>query len=80
MVILSLTFVSSAFVPIDSLPDGLRQVAEANPFTVAVDAMRALWIGDPAGNSIWGAVVWSLGLIAVFAFLSVQRYKRAVSA
>ena len=42
--------------------------------------MRALWIGDPAGNSIWGAVVWSLGLIAVSAFLSVQRYKRAVSA
>jgi ABC transporter DrrB family efflux protein len=80
MVIFPLTFISSAFVPIDSLPDGLRQFAEANPFTVAVDAMRALWIGDPAGNSIWGAVVWSLGLIGVFAWLSVGRYKRAVSA
>jgi ABC transporter DrrB family efflux protein len=80
MVIFPLTFISSAFVPIDSLPDGLRQFAEGNPFTVAVDAMRALWIGDPAGNSIWGAVVWSLGLIGVFAWLSVGRYKRAVSA
>ena len=80
MVIFPLTFISSAFVPIDTLPDGLQQIAEANPFTVAVDAMRALWIGDPAGNSIWGAVVWSSGLIALFALLSVRRYKRAVSA
>jgi ABC transporter DrrB family efflux protein len=80
MVIFPLTFISSAFVPIDSLPDGLQQFAEANPFTVAVDAMRSLWIGDPAGNSIWGAIVWSLGLIALFGWLSVGRYKRAVSA
>jgi ABC-2 type transport system permease protein/oleandomycin transport system permease protein len=80
IVIFPLTFISSAFVPIETLPDGLRQFAEVNPFTVAVDAMRALWIGDPAGNSIWGAVLWSLGITAVFGFLSVQRYKRAVSA
>jgi ABC transporter DrrB family efflux protein len=80
MVIFPLTFISSAFVPIESLPNGLEQFAEGNPFTVAVDAMRALWIGDAAGNSIWGAVVWSLGLVGLFGFLSVQRYKRAVSA
>ncbi len=80
LVIFPLTFISSAFVPIDTLPDGLRQFAEVNPFTVAVDAMRALWIGDPAGNSIWGALVWSLGLTGLFAWLSVQRYKRTVSA
>jgi ABC transporter DrrB family efflux protein len=80
MVIFPLTFISSAFVPIDTLPDGLQQVAEVNPFTVAVDAMRALWIGDPAGNSIWGAVLWSVGLTVLFATLSVRRYKRSVSA
>jgi ABC transporter DrrB family efflux protein len=80
LVIFPLTFISSAFVPIDTLPDGLKQFAEVNPFTVAVDAMRALWIGDPAGNSIWGAVVWSLGLTGLFSWLSVQRYKRTVSA
>ena len=79
MVIFPLTFISSAFVPIDTLPDGLRQFAEVNPFTVAVDAMRALWIGDPAGNSIWGAVLWSIGLSVVFSWLAVRRYKRAVS-
>jgi ABC-2 type transport system permease protein/oleandomycin transport system permease protein len=80
LVIFPLTFISSAFVPIDTLPEGLRQFAEVNPFTVAVDAMRALWIGDPAGNSIWGALLWTLGLIAVFSWLAVDRYKRAVSA
>jgi ABC transporter DrrB family efflux protein len=80
MVIFPLTFISSAFVPLDTLPAGLEEVAEVNPFTIAVDAMRALWIGDPAGNSIWGAVLWSIGLAALFAMLSVNRYKRAVSA
>jgi ABC transporter DrrB family efflux protein len=80
MIIFPLTFISSAFVPLDSLPAGLQQFAEVNPFTVVVDALRALWIGDPAGNSIWGAVLWSFGLIAFFAYLSVWRYKRAVSA
>jgi hypothetical protein len=29
-----------------------------NPFTIVVNAMRALWVGAPAGNAVWGAVVW----------------------
>jgi ABC transporter DrrB family efflux protein len=74
-----LTFVSSAFVPVASLPDGLRQFAEVNPFTVVVDAMRHLWLGAPAHNYVWGAVVWSLAIIAVFAPGAVARYRRAAS-
>jgi ABC-2 type transport system permease protein/oleandomycin transport system permease protein len=72
-----LTFISSAFVPVASMPDGLRQFAEVNPFTIVVDAMRHLWLGAPAGNSVWGAVVWSFVIIAVFAPLAVARYRRA---
>jgi hypothetical protein len=45
-----------------------------------VDAVRALWVGAPAGNSVWGAVAWSLGFIAVLAPLCVSRYRRAVTA
>ena len=45
-----LTFISSAFVPVDSMPAALQWFAEINPFTVVVDAMRALWLGAPAGN------------------------------
>jgi len=77
IVVFPLTFVSSAFVPVDSMPDGLRQFAEVNPFTYVVDALRHLWLGAPAGNSVWGAVVWSLVIVAVFAPLAVARYRRA---
>jgi ABC-2 type transport system permease protein/oleandomycin transport system permease protein len=74
-----LTFISSAFVPVESMPSALQAFAEINPFTIVVDAMRALWLGAPAGNSVWGAVVWSLVIIAVFAPLAVARYRRAAS-
>ena len=39
--------------------------------------MRSLWVGAPAHNSVWGAVAWSLVIIAVFAPLAVSRYRRA---
>jgi len=74
-----LTFASSAFVPVESMPSWLRSFAEVNPFTVVVDAMRSLWVGEEAGDSIWGALAWTVGLIAVFAPLAVSRYRRAVS-
>ncbi|HZO05762.1 MAG TPA: ABC transporter permease [Solirubrobacterales bacterium] len=73
-----LSFISSAFVPIDSMPAVLQTFAEVNPFTIVVDAMRALFLGTPAGNNVWGAFAWSIGIAVVFAFLSIARYKRAV--
>jgi ABC transporter DrrB family efflux protein len=76
--IFPLTFISSAFVPVESMPAGLEAFAEVNPFTTTVDAMRALWLDTPAGNDVWGAVLWALGLSVLFAFLSVRRYQRAV--
>jgi ABC transporter DrrB family efflux protein len=78
LLIFPLTFVSSAFVPVDSMPGVLQAFAEVNPFTIVVDAMRALFLGAPAGNDVWGAVLWSIGIAAVFAALSVAKYKRAV--
>jgi ABC-2 type transport system permease protein/oleandomycin transport system permease protein len=77
IVVFPLTFVSSAFVPVDSMPAGLSDFAEVNPFTVVVDAIRHLWLGAPAGNSVWESVVWSFAIIAVFAPLAVARYRRA---
>ncbi len=78
ILIFPLTFVSSAFVPPETMPASLQWFAEWNPFSVTVNAIRALFIGDPAGNSVWGAIAWSLGIAAVFAFLAVTKYKRAV--
>ncbi|MGB9185395.1 MAG: ABC transporter permease [Solirubrobacteraceae bacterium] len=74
-----LTFISSAFVPVQSMPAVLRAFANVNPFTIVVDAMRHLWIGSPAGNYVWGSVVWALVIIAVFAPLAVARYRRAAA-
>ena len=71
-----LTFISSAFVPVKSMPAALEWFAEINPFTIVVDAMRTLWLDAP-GGSVWGAVAWSLAIIALFAPLAVARYRTA---
>jgi ABC transporter DrrB family efflux protein len=77
--IFPLTFASSVFVPANSMPDGLRQFAEANPFTTISDAARSLWIGTPAHTDVWMAFVWCVGLIVVFAPLAVARYRRVAA-
>jgi ABC-2 type transport system permease protein/oleandomycin transport system permease protein len=77
--IFPLTFASSVFVPVDSMPDGLRQFAEVNPFTTVSDAVRSLWIGTPAHTDVWMAFVWCAVLIAVFAPLAVARYRRVAA-
>jgi ABC transporter DrrB family efflux protein len=74
-----LTFISSAFVPTESMPQVLEWFADVNPFTIVVNAMRALWLGAPAGNDVWGAFLWSFVIIAVFAPLAVARYRRTSS-
>jgi ABC transporter DrrB family efflux protein len=79
-VIFPLTFLSSAFVPPDTLPEPLKTFAlDINPFSYMVDAVRALFLGTPAGNDVWVTVLWCIGLIALFSTLSVARYRRAVS-
>jgi ABC transporter DrrB family efflux protein len=79
IVVFPLTFISSAFVPVASMPAGIRDFAEVNPFTVVVDALRSLWLGAPAHNYVWGAVVWALVIVALFGTLAVARYRRAAA-
>jgi ABC transporter DrrB family efflux protein len=77
-ILFPVTFVSSAFVPPETMPSWLEPVAEHNPFTTMVDAARALFVDTPAGNDIWLAIVWALVITAVFGALSIWRYRRAV--
>jgi ABC transporter DrrB family efflux protein len=79
MAIFPLTFASSAFVPVQSMPGWLRAFAEVNPFTIMTDAMRGLWLGADVGNAVAGAVAWSAGITVVFSVLAVSRYRRAVT-
>jgi ABC-type multidrug transport system permease subunit len=78
-ILFPITFISSAFVPTETMPGWLQPFAEHNPFSTMVDAARALFLSPPAGNSVWLAVVWSLAIVAVFGPLSAWRYRRAVT-
>jgi ABC transporter DrrB family efflux protein len=78
-ILFPVTFVSSAFVPVASMPSWLQPIAEHNPFTYMVNAARALFLGIPAGSDVWLALLWTLGIIAVFAPLSAWRYRRVVA-
>jgi ABC-2 type transport system permease protein len=77
--IFPLVFASSVYVPVATMPDGLRQFARANPFTTLTDAVRSLWLGTPANTDVWMSVVWCVALVAVFAPLAVIRYRRVAA-
>ncbi|MEJ7876270.1 MAG: ABC transporter permease [Solirubrobacterales bacterium] len=79
MTIFPLTFISSAFVPVESMPAALEAFANANPFTTAVDAMRHLWQGAPANTDVWVAFLWTIAITIVFFFISTAKYKSATS-
>jgi ABC transporter DrrB family efflux protein len=73
-----LTFVSSAFVPTDSMPGVLRAFADVNPVTLAVDAARALMIGEGhVTGPLLGTLAWLTGLLLVFVPLAVRAFRRA---
>jgi ABC transporter DrrB family efflux protein len=72
-----LTFVSSAFVPIYTMPGWLQAFAKNQPVTFVINTMRGMAIGGPfAANLLW-SILWLAGIFLVFAPLSVRAYKRA---
>ena len=74
--IFPLTFASSAFVPAASMPNGLRQFAEVNPFTTVV-GRRALAVARHAGeHGRVDGIVWCGVLLAVFPPVAVRRYRQ----
>ena len=68
MILVLLPFVSSAFVPTDAMPWGLRHFAEHQPFTPLIDSLRALTTGASPGSDLWLAIGWCL-LIAALGYL-----------
>jgi ABC-2 type transport system permease protein/oleandomycin transport system permease protein len=71
------TFLSSAFVPIATMPGWLQAFANNQPVTYTIDAMRALAEGGPVEASLWKSLVWLAGIFIVFVPLSVRAYRRA---
>ncbi|ASU77494.1 ABC transporter permease [Actinopolyspora erythraea] len=71
-----LMFASSAFVPLDALPNWLSVVARVNPLTYAVDASRDLSLALPVGTGVLSAVGASAVLLVVGAFFAVKGFRR----
>jgi ABC transporter DrrB family efflux protein len=71
-----LTFASSAFAPTDSMPGWLQVFTEHQPFSVVVNACRALMLGGPTTTPVMTAVVWIAVMLAVIIPLAVARYQR----
>jgi len=67
MVLMFLPYVSSAFVPADTMPSWLRGFAEHQPVTPIIETLRGLWMGTPIGDQAWWAMAWCLGIIVVSA-------------
>ena len=74
-----LPFISSAFVPTESMPGPVRAFAEHQPVTSIVDAIRGLFADQPFGDDLWIALAWCVGLLVVaYGFaMSVHRRKSA---
>src|SRR3954447_16800078 len=75
--IFPLTFLSSAFVPVESMPGWLQAFANNQPVTYIIDSMRALALGGPIAHNLTIGLIWLAGILAVFAPLAVRAYKRA---
>ncbi len=74
--IIFLPFVSSAFVPTDTMPGPVRAFAEYQPVTAIVDAMRDLLSGQPVTADLWVALAWLLGILVVAYGVAVGLYRR----
>jgi ABC-2 type transport system permease protein len=73
-----LPFISSAFVPTESMPSVIRAFAENQPVTSIVDAIRALLSSQPVGNDIWVALAWCVGIMLVAYIFAMRAYKKRV--
>ncbi len=74
-----LPFISSAFVPTDSMPGPVRAFAENQPVTPIVNTIRDLYAQQPVGTDIWSAVAWCVGILIVAYALAVATYHRKIS-
>ena len=84
--IFPITFLSNAFARPEGMPDWLRFLAEWNPISALVQAMRELWGNDglplaadaawPMQNPVIATIIWSVGLSAVLAPLAIRAFNR----
>jgi ABC-2 type transport system permease protein len=69
-------YISSAFVPTETMPKGLHLFAENQPYTHVIEVIRALMIGGPSDNHGWLAVAWTGGIMIASYAVAVYLFKR----
>jgi ABC-2 type transport system permease protein len=74
-----LPFLSSAFVPTDTMPGPVRAFAEHQPVTSIVNTIRDLFTGQPVGSDIWTALAWCVGALVVAYVFADITYRRRIS-
>jgi ABC-2 type transport system permease protein len=74
--IIFLPFISSAFVPTETMPSAVRAFAEHQPVTSIVEAIRELLSKGTVGNDIWIALGWCVGIILIAYFFAMRAYKK----
>ena len=74
-----LPFISSAFVPTDSMPGPVAWFAQNQPVTSIVDTLRALFEQQPVGSGIWAALAWLVGILLLGYVLAAAKYRRKVA-
>jgi ABC-2 type transport system permease protein/oleandomycin transport system permease protein len=86
-ILFPLTFASSAFVPVQAMPEWLQGFATYQPVSVVINAARSLCLGEqasalyttPTSQYVAGALAWTVAIVVVFAPLAVRAYRRKVS-
>jgi len=74
-----LPFISSAFVPTDTMPGPVRVFAENQPVTAIVNTIQQLFAGEPVGSDIWVALAWCVGILVLAYVFAMRVYRRKVS-
>ncbi|HEV7649862.1 MAG TPA: ABC transporter permease [Actinophytocola sp.] len=74
-----LPFLSSAFVPTETMPGPVRWFAENQPVTSIVNTIRDLFTQQPVGDDIWTALAWCVGILVVAYVFAMVAYRRKIA-
>lgn len=77
-ILLFLPFLSSAFVPTETMPTVVRVFAENQPVTSIVESVRSLLNSEPVGNGIWIALAWCVGIVVVSYLFAMKAYRSKI--
>lgn len=75
-ILMFLIFLSPSFVPTNSMTPILRGFAENQPFTPIIETMRSLLTNGTAGDKVWLALAWCIGILVIMYALSIRQYKK----